>query len=142
MDQDKLASALRQIKAVVDEALGEVGREERVSKKAAPRAAAASVSPTSVTFNMNVLAFMNRYARGLTGPQKFALLLARLVKGNISQQLPRAEVEKHWNKMKGVLGGKFNPAHANRAKAKGWVDTPKHGIYTLSDSWKKWLARK
>lgn len=139
MDQIKLISALQQIKAIVDEALGEVGRKKVTGKTPTPHVGTPGVSLTSAAFNMNVLAFMNKYARGLKGPHKFALLLARLVKGSRSQQVSRADVERQWNKMKVVLGGKFNPAHANRAKAKGWVDSPKHGVYTLTSSWKECL---
>lgn len=141
MDRDKLTSALKQIRAIVNDALAEVGQVTG-GKKRASHAVATSVSLTSAAFDMNVLAFMNKYARGLKGPHKFTLLLARLVKGDTSQQMTRAEIEKNWNKMTGVLGSKFNPAHANRAKAKGWVDSPKHGVYTLTDSWKECLAGK
>src|SRR5579885_572287 len=142
MDQDKISSALKRIRAIVDDALGEVGRDKPGGKKRASRAVAPCVSLTTAAFDTNVLAFMNKYARGLKGPHKFALLLARLVKGDTSQQVNRAEIEKNWNKMKAVLGSKFNSAHANRAKAKGWVDSQKHGVYTLTDSWKECLARK
>ncbi len=142
MNRDKLIVALQQIRAIVDEVIGEVGHEKRGRKKPAARVTEHAIRATDVSFSMNVLAFMNKYARGLKGPRKFALLLARLVKGNVSQQVTRAELESHWNKMKVVLGGRFNPVYPNRAKAKGWVDSPKHGVYTLSDSWKECLTRK
>jgi len=97
---------------------------------------------TNLSFDMNVLAFMNAYARGMKGPQKFTLLLAYLAKGDVAQRVAPAVLKGHWNKMKAVLGGRFNPAHANRAKAKGWVDSPEHGVYTLSDRWKGCIAKK
>lgn len=103
-------------------------------KKVAPR----GVTPRSMDFSLNPLAFMRRYARALQGPQKFTVLVARLAKGRVSDGVPFAEVKKHWNKMKGVLG-KFNPAYANRAKANGWVDPSKHGVCALSSSWKEVL---
>ena len=94
-----------------------------------------------VSFNMNALAFMNIYARRLKGPQKFTLLLAYITNGDASKQESKATLEKQWNKMKTVLN-KFNPVHANRAKRRGWVDSPKHGIYKLTDSWKECLDTK
>ena len=142
MNRNKLIATLQQVKALVDESLAELGHDGRESESATPRAKKDSAQPAAVSFNMNILAFMNKYARGLKGPQKFTLLLARLTKGKPGDEVTRAVVKNHWNKMKLVLGGKFNPAHANRAKARGWVDSPKHGIYTLSDSWKECLTRK
>src|SRR6266446_6416319 len=129
MNRSKLIATLQQIKALTEEALSEL--RVAVPQGKSGRIATSQVkSPVMVvhpSFNTNVLAFMNKYARGLKGPQKFTMLLARLVKGNGSQQVPRAALENHWNKMKVVLGGRFNSAHANRAKANGWVDSPKHG---------------
>jgi hypothetical protein len=85
---------------------------------------------------------MKKHARGVRSPQKFTLLLAHLAKGNVAQQVPSGELKNQWNKMKVVLGGKFNSAYANRAKANGWVDTPKHGVYTLAASWREALANE
>ena len=142
MDKEQLIATLQQIKALVDHAIGKAGHKRGPTQK--PNAQKRQQTPKGgdISFNTNVLAFMNKYARGLKGPQKFTLLLAHSVKGKMSQQVPRAGLEKQWNKMKAVLDGKFNPAHANRAKAKGWVDSPKHGVYTLSDSWKECLTKK
>ncbi len=142
MDRDRLVATLHQIKALVDEAIGDIGRSEpaRKNKKVTIRRATGQISATEISFDTNVLAFMNRYARGLKGPQKFILLLARLAKGSTTRAMSFREVKKQWNKMKSVMGGELNPAYANRAKAKGWVDAPKHGVYTLSASWKEALA--
>ena len=141
MDRDKLLSTLQRIRAIVDEALADTGHKREARRKAIPRTAQETPKAVAISFNTNVLAFMTKYARGLKGAQKFTLLLAYTVKGKTSQQETRATLEKQWNKMKGVLG-KFNPAHGSRAKAKGWVDSPKHGVYTLSDSWKECLIKK
>lgn len=84
---------------------------------------------------------MKKTSRGLSGPQKFTLLLAHLGDGNVSKEISSAELEKQWNKMKVVLGGKFNGAYGNRAKANGWVDAPKHGTYVLSNTWESALGK-
>lgn len=141
MDRHKLISTLRQIKAIVDEAIGGAGHEQ-ASTTSAPRSLK-NFDPkvVSISFNANVLAFMNKHARGLKGSQKFTLLLARLTKGSTAEEKSLGELKKQWNKMKSVLDGEFNPAHANRAKARGWVDSPKHGIYSLSTSWKECLPK-
>lgn len=139
MDRDKLIATLQQIRTLVVEAIAEIHGVGRETEKATPRRTGRSVRATDLSFDTNVLAFMNKYARGRKGPEKFTLLLARLAKGNASKEVPFGEVKKQWNKMKSVMGGEFNPAHANRAKAKGWVDAPKHGVYALSTSWKEAL---
>lgn len=83
--------------------------------------------------------FMKKYARGASGPQKFALLIAHLAKGKLDAEVSRAEVEKHWNKMKGLLGAS-NPAFSTRARDSGWVDSAKFGVYKLLPGWKGALA--
>jgi hypothetical protein len=88
---------------------------------------------------MNTLAFMNKYAKGLKGPQKYALLLARMVKGNTSTEVSYQDIKSQWNKMRTVLRGPFNPVHGNRAKAMGWVDSQKYGKWKLTSSWKEAL---
>lgn len=93
-----------------------------------PRAAVSFASP--------IRAFMKKHSRGMGGPQKFALLVAYLVKGDGHKQVRLSEVQKHWNKMKGILGGEFNRAHTVRAKDHEWVDSPKTGSYVLLPGWK------
>lgn len=141
MHQGKLILILQEIGALVDEAIHELGGTDSAGKKPSIPRAKRPLKATQLSFNTNVLAFMKQHARGLKGPQKFTLLLARLAKGNLSHEVPFAELEKRWNKMKVVLGGKFNGAYANRAKANGWVDTPKYGVYSLSTSWKEALTK-
>lgn len=84
--------------------------------------------------------FMNRYAQGISGPRKFALLVARLSGGDSNAEVPGNDIERQWNKMKGLLGGAFNPAYSTRAKDNGWVDSPKMGVYILLPGWEGALA--
>lgn len=90
---------------------------------------------TSPDFSLPVRAFVKRHAKGLGGPQKFTVLLARLSGGKSGIAIGLKEIEKTWNRMTGPMGGKFNPAYTTRAKENGWVDTPKTGYYALRSSW-------
>ena len=138
MEKDELISTLQQIRILTDECLAGLdtgkARRARSTKKAT---APPPKRDMNLSFHLNPLAFVKQYGRGLRGPQKFTLLLARLSEGHISQEIARREIEKRWNKMKSVMGGRFNSAHANRAKANGWVDTKKHGVYVLASGWKE-----
>jgi hypothetical protein len=80
--------------------------------------------------------FVKKHARNMGGPQKFALIVAHLTKGKTEQPIALSEVQKNWNKMKVLLGGKFNPAYTIRAKEHEWVDSPKVGQYVLLPGWK------
>jgi hypothetical protein len=90
----------------------------------------------SVNFSAHIRAFARRHARDMTGPRRFALLVAYLSKGESHKEVLVADVEKHWNKMKPLLGGKFNKAYPVRAKEYGWVDSPKRGVYVVLPDWK------
>jgi hypothetical protein len=83
---------------------------------------------------------MKRYVKGLSGAQKFTALLAKLSDGKVGATVEYREIEKAWNRMKALMGGKFNPAHTTRAKDNGWVDTPKTGHYGLRSGWVEALS--
>jgi len=85
-------------------------------------------------FSLPLRAFVNRHAKTLGGPQKFALLLARMSGGKTGVPVSVKEIEKAWNRMKGLMG-KYNGAYTTRAKDKGWVDTTKPGHYALLSGW-------
>lgn len=91
---------------------------------------------SSVNLSSPIRAFVKKHARGMGGPQKFALLVAYMSKGDTHKQVPLADIKERWNKMKPPLDGKFNPAHTIRAKEHEWVDSPKMGMYVLLPGWK------
>jgi len=104
----------------------------------------ASVSPkskensgqrTAPDLSLPLRPFIKRNAQGMSGAKKFTLLVAHLAQGDLDTVVPRVDVEKQWNKMKGLLGGPFNAAHSSRAKDNGWVDSPKFGVYKLLPGW-------
>jgi len=138
MTTNKYVTTLKQIEALVREALREVSSTE-TSKAEKRESRKSATSSASVSFEMNILAFMNKHARGLSGPQKFTLLIAYLVKGDLAGQASYQVIKAEWNKMKTVLGGECNSAHGNRAKARGWVEPEKQGIWKLTVLWKEAL---
>src|SRR5258708_5179384 len=73
-------------------------------------------------FDLPVRAFAKRYARSLSGPRKYAVLVARLCEGQIGKTISPREVERQWRSMTEPMGGDYNPAYASRAKNEGWVD--------------------
>lgn len=93
----------------------------------------------AIDFGLSISTFMNRHARGTSGARKFAILVARLAKGDTKIQVPSSEVERQWKKTTRHLGD-FNGAHGTRAKDAGWVDTPKRGYYVLSNDWRGALS--
>jgi hypothetical protein len=113
-----------------------ISRSSKASKPVA-KARAASGPAAKLSFSLNSLAFMNKYAKSMSGSRKFTLLLAHLAQGKTGQEISGERITSTWNRMKGVLGGAYNAAHATRAKAEGWIDSPKRGHYALSDSWKE-----
>jgi hypothetical protein len=124
------------------EGSAELVRTSGKASKAAAKTHAALRAATKLSFSLNSRAFMNKYAKGMSGSRKFALLLAHLVQGKVGQEISGERIASTWNRMKSVLGGAYNPAHANRAKAEGWIDAPKWGHYELSNSWKAAVDEK
>lgn len=113
-----------------------ISKSAKASKPVA-KVHAASRPATKLSFSLNSRAFMNKYARSMNGSRKFTLLLAHLSQGKTGQEISGERIASTWNRMKSVLGGAYNAAHATRAKAEGWIDSPKWGHYALSDSWKE-----
>jgi hypothetical protein len=109
-----------------------------VSKKSAPKKKSvhAAAPPKKLDFTLPLRAFVTaNNARKLSGPQKFMLLLGRLAKGDTSTTVDIDSIQKEWNRMKAPMGGAFNGAYVTRAKDKGWIDSPKQGVYTLRSTW-------
>lgn len=94
----------------------------------------------SVSFSLPIRAFIKRHARGLSGPERFTVLVAYLCKGQLGKEVSSSEIEKRWNKMKPLVGGKkLNPAHSTRAKEHGWIDSPSRGKYVICSGWESVL---
>ena len=105
------------------------------AKRAEPKKPGRSQRTTELDFSLPVRPFIKRHAKGASGPRKFSILVARLANGDVKAEVAFKDIEKQWNKMTQLMGGRFNPAHASRAKDNGWVDTPKHGVYKRLGGW-------
>ncbi len=79
---------------------------------------------------------MKRYGKGLSGSQKFTVLLAKLAEGVVGAQVSIETLKPTWNQMKSIMGGAYNTAHSVRAKDNGWVNSPERGVYVLAENWK------
>lgn len=118
---------------------GETNRRSRKKAAAAHAPKSSDARPgrmPELDFSLPLRPFMKRYAAGASGPKKFAILVARMAKGDLKAEVAFSEIEKQWNKMKQLMDGAFNGAHATRAKDHGWVDSPKHGVYKLLGDWR------
>ncbi len=98
------------------------------------------ISTHNINFSINERVFVKRYAIDKSGPKKFTLLLAYLIKGEVDKNFGLSEIKKRWNKMsaKNMLG-KFNMFYPNDAKNRGWVDSREYGKYNLTNEWKNIL---
>jgi hypothetical protein len=99
--------------------------------RAAEKASSHPPTKVSLDFHLGIRAFMKRHAGPLSGPKKFALMVAYFSKGALASDVKMKEIERAWNKMRPIMGGEFNAAYAVRAKDEGWVDSPKRGSYVL-----------
>ena len=112
------------------------------SRRATHTPVSSKASSASANFSTPMRAFVKNHARQLSGPQKFALLVAYLSKGIPETPVASTDIVNNWNRMSGLLGGKFNRAHSTRAKDHGWVDSPKHGVYVIQPGWEVILNDK
>jgi hypothetical protein len=141
MNRSNLIATLQQIKALADEALKE---HRPSSSRSAPGAAAKTTFSKpiyqQIDLDMPMRAFIKKHARSLSGPKRFALLVARLAKGKTNVVIQMKDLNHHWNKMRGLLGGELKRVYSTRAKEGGWIDTEKHGSYRLTSAWKNILV--
>lgn len=111
----------------------------RSPKAAVVRQTASQTTIQKVDFTKPERAFVKTYARGLSGPKKFVLVLSFLTKGEQGKEIEVKEIQRHWNKMtaSNLLGAEYNGKYATVAKENGWVDATRHGVYKLKQSWKE-----
>jgi hypothetical protein len=93
-------------------------KSAKTLKTETKRRAAAHIAAT-LSFSLNPRAFMSKYAKDRSGSRKFTLLLARLAQGKTGEEISGERVVSAWNRMKGVMGGAWNPAHANTSEGAG-----------------------
>jgi len=94
----------------------------------------------NVSFGSNLRAFVKRYAKSKSGAQKFTLLLAFLTGGDDSVEVPVSSVAAAWKKAAGLLGGQYQTMYGTLAKEDDWAESPKKGVYKLSNNWRDCLV--
>ncbi len=96
-----------------------------------------------IDFDKPLRPFMKNYAKGLSGPKKFVLLLSRLTRGDLKNEVELKDIQKHWNRMtsKDLLGIKFNLFFSAQARNNDWVESKKKGVYNLRPSWRQALEK-
>jgi hypothetical protein len=134
----QIIERLEQIRKIANQCILEIGSTP--SKQTGLRRSKQEVEEvnfTELNFSLNVRAFVKKYAKQLSGPKKFVLILAYLAKGEIKKGISLADIEKLWQRMTGLIGMEFNRSYALRAKDYGWVNSIKQGVYILTNSWKE-----
>jgi len=143
LNRAKLISTLHRIKALADESLRAIGERPEprpFNKKLAPKK---DRQPMQIDFDKPLRPFMKNYAKGLSGPKKFVLLLSRLTRGDLKNEVELKDIQKHWNRMtsKDLLGIKFNLFFSAQARNNDWVESKKKGVYNLRPSWRQALEK-
>jgi len=92
---------------------------------------------TKLDFGLNERNFIKTYAKGLSGPKKFTLLLALMARGKVGTDIALDSIRSKWSKMtsKNLMGYEFNLNYPTEAKTRGWVDSKKSSFYHLRDKW-------
>lgn len=145
MRPEKLVSSLRQIERLVALCLAAVDEQPSLAavkpNKAGEKRRHAPASAEQPNFTLPLRPFANKYARGKSGPEKFALVLAHMTKAKLRVPVNLTTIRKEWGKMTELLED-FNFAYTTRAKNNGWVDSPKKNAYTLLPGWTEILSGK
>lgn len=95
-----------------------------------------SRKPDDLQFTLPIRPFMKKFGAGMSGPRRLVLMVAHLAQGKVGASVEINKVQKLWGKMSALMGGRYNPAYASRARDDGWVDSPKFGTVTLLSGWK------
>ncbi|MCX6570513.1 MAG: hypothetical protein NT006_03705 [Candidatus Aminicenantes bacterium] len=140
MDKAKLISSLQQIKNLAEECLGgfqDAAKPQRIAKT--PSIPLHDPKPARIDFDKPLRPFIKQYAKGMSGAEKFILLLSRLVKGDLEQEVALVDIVNQWNKMKSesLLSMDFNRCYSSLAKDYDWVESKKKGFYNLRPDWKE-----
>jgi hypothetical protein len=138
MDEKKLVSLLEQVETLIKECLTMLEvplltRSSTVKKgTGVPKPKARSLD-----FEKPIRAFIKQHAKGMSGPEKFVLLLGYLAKGDTNREIASADIERQWGKMQSesLLGVSFHPSYPMRAKENDWVDSKKRGLFILRPRW-------
>lgn len=140
MDRKKIVLSLRKIMSLAEECLSSL-EDSATPPRSVGRRAVPSKEPRlpNLDFDIPLRPFIKQYAKGMSGPKKFVLLLSRLVKGDLKMEVTLKEIEKNWNKMKSpsLLAIDFSRSYPGRAREYDWVESKKTGVFNLRPGWMK-----
>lgn len=140
MDKTELISSIQQIKDLAEKCLDGLGgfKPSRQIPKTSTDPGRTS-KPPSIDFDVPMRPFVKMFSKGMSGAEKFTLILSHLAKGDLKREIDVKIIEKHWNKMKTLLGMDFNPCLTVRAKDGDFIESKKKGFYNLRPNWKRIL---
>jgi hypothetical protein len=130
MTREDISQILKRIERIENAVFGKVRIDKQEIVATGPN--------TKINYSLNERAFVKRYATKKSGPEKFTLMVAYLVKGKVGETVLLDTIQKHWNRMKSMLG-EFNRFYSNQAKSNNYVDTEGRGKYKLTDEWEQIL---
>jgi hypothetical protein len=138
MAGNDIRDKLLKIKALIDQCLSDL-ESVKPSRKAKSSERTQSVANTQVDLEVPIRPFVKKHAKGMSGPKKFTLLLARLAKGDLKAEIALSEIERNWNKMRSssLMGMNFNRFYPIEAKNNDWVDSGRKGFYKLRPTWRR-----
>jgi hypothetical protein len=130
MTREDISQILKRIERIENAVFGKVRIDKQEIVATGPN--------TKINYSLNERAFVKRYATKKSGPEKFTLMVAYRVKGKVGETVLLDTIQKHWNRMKSMLG-EFNRFYSNQAKSNNYVDTEGRGKYKLTDEWEQIL---
>jgi hypothetical protein len=138
MAGNNIRDNLLKIKALIDECLTDFD-PAKLPRKAKSSKRTQSIADTQIDLDVPIRPFIKKHAKGMSGPKKFTLLLARLTKGDLKAEIALSEIERNWNKMRStsLMGMNFNRFYPIQAKNNDWVDSGRKGFYKLRPSWRQ-----
>jgi hypothetical protein len=125
---DYIIKQLAQARKIIDNCVELLSAAPPITRKFVGKTVQKKTRP-QLNLALNERNFIRTYGKGLSGPKKFVLLLAREVKGKVGTEVKLDILRTKWNKMtaKGLMGYQFNLFYPNDAKTRGWIDSKKNG---------------
>jgi len=140
MNQKSLIQKLGQIRMLLDEYITELSVRQNIKPKDIREniGSQSKITTRDLDFEIPIRPFVKKYAKRLSGPKKFVLLLAWLAEGNEEKEVSLVEIITQWNKMKAhsLLGLKFNRFFLAQAQENDWIERLGKGVYRLRPSWR------
>ena len=133
--REEIVEKLVQAKQIIESCLSTL-TDKKTSVVKTVQKKEKAIPVNRIDFSLPIRPFIKRYASKLSGPKKFTLVLAHLVKGDEKKEITLDAIQKEWGKMTVLLGGSFNRFYTGKAKENDWVETKKQGSYNLRPSWR------